>query len=80
MVAVVLGLGGASVEFGSSVFVGTAGSGGSDATVVAEAVGTMVAAAPPSEFGLVAEGDAVHASDIDIATTIRPILKFMHQI
>jgi len=38
----------------------------------------MVAAAPPLlEFGLVAEGDAVHASENTIATTIRPILKFM---
>ena len=67
------------VEIGSTVFAGTVGCGGSDATEVAEVAGLMVAAVPPLEFGLVVEGDAVHASEINIATTIKPILKFMHR-
>ena len=70
-------MGGASVEFGSTVFAGTVGCGLSDSRSVAEAVGIMVAEVPPLGFKLVAEGDAVQASVMVIATTIRPILKFM---
>ena len=67
------------MEFGSSVFAGTVGSGGSYAAGVAGDVGIMVTVVPPLEFGLVAEGDAVHASETDIATIIRPIQKCMHR-